>query len=422
MSAGPKEKARAIPRVVWALGFVSLLTDVASDMAVPLLPKLLEGLGATVVTLGILEGVAEATSAATKLWGGVATDRGRSARTLVVFGYGLAALTRPLMAVVPSGAMVVALRALDRVGKGVRTAPRDLVIARAAGARRGLAFGIHRGLDNLGAFVGGGVAFLLLGPLGLSVQTVILLTIVPGLASTLLAWKEVPADTTSTATSYRGRQSTEHSSDEERRGPAPTEARGADGGLTTTAPTTSTFSPALRRLLVATFVFGLGASADTFLVAQLLALGLPLPLAPLAWISLQLGKAVLNAPGGMLADRFGAKIVLLVAWVAYGISYLCFAFAPSIATFWMAFAIYAIHHGLAEGADKAWLLSLAPDGAPGRALGYHHAILGITAFVANVAFGILYLRYGSIAFAFCAIPSLLAAAIAVTIAGRRSSG
>ncbi len=365
---------RALPQEIWLLGLVSLLSDAASDLVYPLLPKLVGSLGAGALVLGVMEGVAELLSAFVKVWAGRAHDRGAGKAPLVVGGYGLAAIARPLMALVATPLQVVAVRSLDRIGKGLRSAPRDAILAAAAPPEhRGLAFGLHRGMDNLGAVVGPLLALLLLGPLHLSLRAAIAIAAGPGALSVILAWlvvRRTPHARPHTAAQKAALASAE---------PAP-------------------LGPEPRALLVATGCFALGASADSFLMARLGDLGLGLEWIPVAWITLQLGKSVLNVPGGAIADRLGPRRVLLGSWLVYAIAYVAFARAPTWGWLWAALPLYAVHYGLGEGAEKSLMTRLAPERARGAAYGAQHAMHGVALLPANVVFGWIYQHDARLAF------------------------
>lgn len=365
---------KALPAEVWLLGFVSLLSDAASDLVYPLLPKLVGSFGAGALVLGVMEGVAELLSSFVKVWAGRAHDRGVSKAPLVVGGYALAALARPLMALVSTPLQLVAIRSLDRMGKGLRSAPRDAILAAVAPVRhRGLAFGIHRAMDNLGAVVGPLLALLLLGPFHLSLRAAIAVAAGPGALSVILAWIVV--------------RRTKHAI-------APTAEQRDVLSRAGRAP----LGPGPRALLIATGCFALGASADSFLMARLGDLGLGIEWIPVAWITLQLGKSVLNVPGGAIADRLGPRRVLLWSWVVYAVAYVAFARAPTWGWFWAALPLYAIHYGLGEGAEKSLMTRLAPERARGAAYGAQHAIHGIALLPANVVFGWIYQHDARLAF------------------------
>jgi MFS family permease len=379
---------RTLPTEVWLLGAVSLLSDAASDLVYPLLPKLFGTFGAGALALGVMEGVAELLSAFVKVWAGRAHDRGAPRGPLVVGGYGLAALARPLMALAASPLQIVAIRTLDRAGKGLRSAPRDAILAAAAPPdRRGLAFGLHRGMDNLGAVIGPLLALLLLGPLGFGLRGAIAIAAIPGALSVLLAWLVV----------RRVSPSPSHV-------PVPVPVPVPDAPR---AP----LGPGPRALLIATGCFALGASADSFLMARLGDLGLGLTWIPIAWITLQLGKSLLNVPGGAIADRLGPRRVLLASWIVYALAYVAFARATSWGWFWAALPLYAIHYGLGEGAEKSLMTRLAPASARGTAYGAQHAVHGLALLPANVVFGWIYQRAPGTAFTISATLAALGAAL-----------
>jgi MFS family permease len=235
-------------------------------------------------------------------------------------------------------------------------------------------------MDNLGAVVGGILAFVLLGVAELPLSTVLLLSIVPGLVSTAVAALAVS---------------------DRRPDPKPVSEPGEESSR-------ASLPRPVRRLLLVTALFGLGASADSFLMAHLTTLGLPLALVPVAWISLQLGKSLLNAPGGALADRVGHRPVLAASFAVYALAYALFPIARSPWAFWALLPIYALHYGLGEGAEKALLAELCPTSARGRAFGLREAISGAALLPANVAFGWLYQARPFFAFAFSATFSAVA--------------
>lgn len=384
---------RRLPPAVWALGAVSLLTDAASDMVYPLLPRLLATVGGGALALGILEGTAELLSSLVKVWAGRSADRRGGHGRLVVLGYALATVARPALALIAAPWQAVVARTADRLGKGLRSAPRDAILTRVTPPeQRGLAFGVHRGMDNMGAVVGPLIAYVLLTHAGLPLRTVIALAIVPGLVSTALAvWavrKEralAPPETKVPAMTVRG---------------------------------ASTLPRSSRAFLAAIAVFALGASADSFLLMRLEGLGLPLGWIPIAWVSLQLGKALLNVPGGALADRYGPRAVLVASWSIYAVAYAAFASAPSWWAFWAIFAVYALHYGLGEGAEKALMVRLVPESVRGTAFGLQYAVHGVALLPANVLFGFLYKNHPAWAFGVSAALATVATIALVTTVPR----
>lgn len=377
---GPKSR---LPAAVWALGTVSLLTDAAADLVYPLLPTLL----GSALALGAMEGAAELVASFVKAWAGRVADRRGAHGRFVVLGYGLAALAKPLVALCVAPYQIVLARTLDRTGKGLRSGPRDAILAEATPeAQRGVAFGVHRMMDNLGAVIGPLLAFGLLSA-GLSVRTVIGASIVPGALAVLVA-----------AWAVRGVHVARVSAREAADAPLPEDA---------------------RRLLLATGVFALGAAADSFLLLRLSQLGLPLRLVPIAWVTLQLGKALLNVPGGALADRWGPRRVLIGSWIVYAAAYGAFALAPGFRSFWAIFPLYAAHYGLGEGAEKALMARLSPAHARGRAFGAQHAVHGAMLLPANLAFGLLVTAHPQIAFGGAAALAAVAALLLGRVADPR---
>ena len=284
-------KPAPLPREVKVLGFVSLLNDAASDLVLPLLPAFVVGsLGMGPEVLGLMEGLAESVASFVKYFAGRYSDRLGKRKPLTIAGYGLAALVRPLFALVSAGTgwLVVLLRSLDRVGKGLRSAPRDAMLAQvAAPGERGRAFGFHRAMDNAGAVLGPLLAFILMSGLSLDLRTVFLLAALPGLATVALlifALRE-PAPP-----------------------PAPPIATAA-----APAPQSLKLEKGTRGFLLALILFTLGNSTDLFLILHAQTLGLPVALAPLLWLLLNAVKTLTASPGGRLSDRIGRRPAILAA-------------------------------------------------------------------------------------------------------------
>ncbi len=369
-----------LPTVVKALGWVSLLNDVATEIAYPLLPAFLRSIGAGAESLGLMEGTAESVSALVKWLTGRASD-GRARKPFVLVGYGLATFARPLLAVAGSAWQVVAIRTADRIGKGLRSAPRDALLANAVEARhRGYAFGFHQMMDNIGAVVGPLVAFVLVRGLGLSLRTLFALTILPGLAA-LFAVMRV-------------------------REPAVPESRATPEPHVAATP----LPARLRGYLALVTLFTLGASADSFLLLRLVDLGLSAGFVPIAWMSLNASKALLNMAGGRLSDRFGRKRTQVAGWLVYALAYALFPATRSIALTWALLVAYGAYYGLTEGGEKALVADLAPSDARGRAYGTLHAITGLAVLPANAIFGALYGHHVAFAFGASAACAALAAA------------
>lgn len=345
-----------------ALGLVSLFTDVSSEMIVPLLPLFLATtLAAPAFALGLIEGVADATAAVFKAASGWASDRGRRRKPLVLFGYSISTAARPLIGLAGSWGAVLACRFADRVGKGIRSAPRDALLAGSVPAeRRGEAFGFHRAMDHTGAVIGPLVAAALLGMAGLEVRSVFLLAAIPGAVAVAVI-----------AFGVR---------DEE---PAP---RPVDVSPTPIPPLSSLPANYWQALGLFTLL-SLSLASDTFLLLRASALGLPGAALPLLWAGFHVVKALANQVGGRLSDRLGRKALLGTGWTIYAASYFGFAEAARIGPFLAVLALYALHFGCVEGVEKAAIADLVPAPLRGRAFGLFHAATGLALLPASALFG-----------------------------------
>ena len=367
---------------VLVLGLVSFFTDVSSEMIYPLLPLFLTGvLGAGPAFLGMIEGVAESTASLLKLFSGIVSDRRRGRKRLVLFGYSLSALMRPLIGSATSPLMVLLIRTGDRVGKGIRTSPRDALIADSvAPALRGKAYGFHRSMDNAGALLGPLIATGLLAYFVSGVRQVFWLAAVPGLAAVLLiVWKlrEVERGSQEPATPVR---------------------------LSLLPP-----GP-LRRYLLILFLFTLGNSSDTFLLLKAGTLGVPPFRIPLLWAFFNLVKMLSTMPFGSLSDRVGRRGVIVAGWCVYSLSYLGYGFAASEPQIWLLFAFYGLFYGLTEGVEKAFFADMADPATRGAAFGWFNFAVGSGALPASLLFGLIWKRSGAVApFLFGASLSAIAA-------------
>jgi MFS family permease len=437
-AAAPASGAR-LGRNVVTLGGVSLLTDIASEMAYPLLPIFLTTvLRASATALGAIEGVAESVASLLKLASGWLSDRSPTRKPLVVAGYGLASLVKPLIGLARSPGQVMAIRVADRVGKGIRTSPRDALIADSvAPSIRGRAFGFHRAADNLGAVIGPLAAFALLrfAP-GMDLRKVFLLTGIPAALSVgllVFGLREVP----------RRREAADGKAAAGPAGPAgagPGRPPGA-GGLAAAATPGRTPEdssrpaaapgPAARRRLGGRFwwlfavlvVFTLGNSSDAFLLLRATQLGVAPALVPVLWALLNFVKAAGNVPGGVLSDRVGRRPLLIAGWAIYAAVYLGFGLAASAWQVWWLFAAYGLYFGATEGVEKALVADFVPAEGRGAAFGFYNLALGIGALPASLIFGALVDRAGArVAFTFGAAMAFLAAVAICFIAPPRRSG
>jgi len=357
-----------IPRPVRLLGWASLFTDAATEMIYPLLPVYLSRvLGASATSLGIIEGVAESVNSLLKIVSGWLSDRRSTRRPIVIVGYAVSSLARPLIALTSSWPQVLAIRALDRTGKGIRGAPRDAMLAtHAAASTRGRIFGFHRAMDHTGAVVGPVVATLFLAFFPGQYRLLFALTAIPGaLAVATLFRVEEPAS----ASGYGAA------------GSAATQERQAHFAR---------LPKDLYLVLGIIFLFSLGSSADAFLLLRLAdALGSATFL-PLLWAAHHVVKASLSTWGGGLSDRLGRRSVIVIGWAIYSLVYLGFALVSNAVAFVALFLFYGIHFALAEGAEKALVADLTPPHRQGTAFGLYNGVLGVGMLVASIVFGVVY--------------------------------
>jgi len=387
----------SLPGTVWLIGLISLLNDAASDMIYPLVPLYLASvLMAGPRALGVIEGIAEATASLLKLFSGVVVDRTRRAKPWVVAGYALAGFARPLIALVTSWPGLLALRFADRVGKGLRTSPRDALLAGSVDpSLRGLAFGLHRAMDNAGAVVGPLLAALLLG-LGWALRDIFLFTLVPAVACVILALflREAPAE------GARAR---------------PPAFSWRMAGL----------PPAFKRYLLVLALFTLGNSSNMFLLLRARELGLAEAQVPLAWAAVSAIAMLFSTPLSALSDRIGRVRLIVVGWLAYGLFYLGLGFMPPgtpLLLFGL-FAFYGMFMAATEGVEKALVADLAPRERLGTAYGWFNLTAGILLLPASLVFGELYQQAGALAaFAFSAACALTAALLLPLWALRSPSG
>lgn len=365
-AAAPRPR---LHRNVIALGLVSLFTDLSSEMIYPLLPVFLTAtLGAGPAALGLIEGVAETTASLLKLFSGAWSDRMGRKKPLVAAGYALSAAARPLMGFAAAWGHVLAIRFTDRIGKGVRTSPRDaLVAAYVAPESRGRAFGLQRAMDHLGAVLGPAAAFLLLTFAGLSYRSVFFLAAIPGaiaVAVLLAAVRDVD-------------------------GAAPAHAGGrlSPDGL-----------PAeFRRYLLIVSLFTLGNASDAFLILRAVEEGIPAAYAPLLWGAFHVVKSSLSVPAGILSDRWDRRKVVVAGWLVYAATYAAWGFAKG--PYWMTglFLFYGLFAAATEGTERALVADFVPAGRRATGFGWFHLAVGVSALPASALFGILYAWKGAAA-------------------------
>lgn len=372
-----------LPRPIRLLGWVSLLTDAATEAIYPLLPVFItQVLGGPPVALGIVEGAADATSSVLKLFAGRWSDRLGVRKPMVVVGYTLSSLVRPFVAVATSWAHVFAIRVTDRVGKGLRSAPRDAMLATLSPpGERGRVFGYHWAMDHAGAAVGPLLATVFLYFSPDDFRLLFGLTIIPGLLAvmTLLRVPETAA--------------------------VPQVPGVPD------APSVGLPVP-LRKYLWILCVFTLGNSSDAFLLLQLSQHGVPLIGLTALWSAQHAIKALITMRAGMLSDRIGRRSMIIGGWIVYAVVYTGFAVSGSASALIAWFLVYSVYTAATEGSEKALIADLTADQFRATAFGWHAAVQGIGALAAGVLFGLLWQYFGApVAFMTGAALALLAAVL-----------
>jgi len=371
---------KPLPTPIRLLGWVSLLTDAATEAVYPLLPVFItQVLGGPPVALGIVEGAADATSSILKVVAGRWSDRAGIRKPIVVIGYGLSSLIRPFVAVATSWAHVFAIRVTDRVGKGLRSAPRDAMLATLAPpGERGRVFGYHWAMDHAGAAVGPLLATIFLYFSPDNYRLLFALTIIPGLlaVATLLRVPEAAV------------------------------ARVPEVAAVPKAP----LPVPLRKYFWILAVFTLGNSSDAFLLLQLSHAGVPLIGLTALWSAQHAIKAAITMRAGMLSDRIGRRSLIIAGWIVYAIVYAGFAFSTSRTALIAWFMVYSIYTAAVEGTEKALVADLTPDELRATAFGWHAAVQGLGALAAGIMFGLLWQYFGApVAFVTGAALALIAA-------------
>lgn len=382
---------RGISGNILALGLVSLLTDISSEMIYPLLPLFVTSvLAAGPAFLGMLEGAAESTAALLKLASGIASDGLPRRKPLVLFGYTLSACARPLIAAATSPLAVLLIRLADRLGKGVRTSPRDALIADSVDpSLRGRAYGFHRSMDHAGALIGPLLATLLLATMVRDLRTLFWLAAIPGIAAVLVIVFFVKE-------------------------PARRDTAGSAIRLVTPRGD-------LRKFLLILLLFTLGNSSDAFLLLRAGTLGVTPAKIPLLWAFFHLSKMLTATPFGALSDRLGRRKLIIAGWLVYALAYLGFAVATTEWQIWALFAFYGLFYGLTEGVEKALLADLAPATERGSAFGWYNCAIGAGALPASLVFGFVWQQISpQAAFGMGAGLALVSAVLLVLIVKERA--
>ncbi|MGQ9523251.1 MAG: MFS transporter [Armatimonadota bacterium] len=355
-------------RNVWAMGAVSFLTDFSTEMIYPLLPAFITNtLGASKAFLGVMEGLAESLASLIKLFSGALADKMGIRKPIVLAGYSLSSLSKPVVALATAPWHVLALRLADRTGKGIRTAPRDALLADSVvEARRGAAFGLQRTMDHAGAISGPLAAAALLGLLAGNMRLVFALSAVPALLCLLVLAafvKEVKPE---------GRHSE------------------VDGTVLSLRP----FDRVFLAYLAIVVLFTLGNSSDAFILLRAGDMGLSAPLVPIAWVVLHIVKMLTSMPAGILSDKIGRRKLIIAGWAVYAMVYAGFAVGHAPMHAWVLFAVYGVYFGFTEGVEKAFVADLVPADLRATAYGAFNFAVGIGALPASVLMGLLWNSYG----------------------------
>jgi len=361
---------KGIPRTVVMLGFISFFTDMSTEMIAPLLPIFLTSvLLAGPAVIGIIEGVAESTSSILKLISGYWADRWRRKKPLVFVGYGISSVARPFIGLATVWPFVLLIRFLDRVGKGIRTSPRDALIADAADpANRGRAYGFHRMMDHAGAVVGPLIAAALMRWAGFSMQQVFYATAIPAIAVILILGLGLKEPARSSA------------------------PRTAPPRFFTS---TAMFGSRFWVFMAALLVFTLGNSTDAFILLLLSSKGVSTENIALLWALFHLVKMGATWTGGNLSDKLGRRFMVLCGWGVYALVYWGFSAAVDPKAVIALFLAYGIFFGFTEPSEKAWVADLVPADKRGTAFGYYNLVIGLGALPASVLFGWIWKVWGS---------------------------
>ncbi len=367
-------KLSSLPRNVWVVTLTSFFTDISSEMVINLLPLFLANvLGVKTNVIGVIEGIADTTASVLKVFSGWLSDKLHQRKGLTVLGYSLSTVSKPFLYIATSWLGVLVVRFMDRVGKGIRTAPRDALIADSVDEKhRGLAFGLHRAGDTFGAFTGLAIALVVVlaaqsQAVNLSEQTfrdIVLVSIIPAVLAVIvlaLGAKETPVQ----------------------------------GQAKAPRLSLSEMSPQFRRFLVIVTIFTLGNSADAFLILRAQERGLNIPGVLGMLMTFNLIYALVSGPAGALSDRLGRRRLIIVGWLVYGLVYLGFALAETTWEIWGLYAIYGLYYAAFDGTAKALVADLVPSEKRGTAYGIYNTAVGLMALPASVLAGILWQGIGS---------------------------
>ncbi|MDI7261231.1 MAG: MFS transporter [Thermodesulfobacteriota bacterium] len=377
------------------LGWVSLFNDISSEMIYPLLPLFITSvLGAGVLFVGLIEGIAESISSFLKLFSGWFSDRFQKRKGIILLGYSLASITRPFMGLATSAYHVLFLRFFDRVGKGMRASPRDALLSQSCSdEERGKAFGFQRAMDHAGAMTGPLIASLLMAVFTEDLRVIFILAFIPAIFCLFILYRgvsEVKGDPASSSSPFKLHW--------------------------------KTWDRKFKYFLFIVTLFTLGNSSDAFLLLRAKDLGIDIVSIPILWSLFHLSKTIFSVPGGALSDRIGRRKVMILAWTIYGLVYLGFAHASNGYQVWLLFIVYGLFYGLSGGTERAWVADLVDVSKRGTAYGAYHFFIGMAALPASLLMGFLWKAVGvQWAFSFGAFMALIAALLAILLMGDQAS-
>jgi MFS family permease len=390
-----KAEERGARKNILFLGLVSFFNDFSSEMIYPLLPLfLMVVLKTGAASLGVIEGVAETTASLLKFFSGYWSDKYRRRKPIFASGYALSNAVRPLIGVAGSWWHVLLLRFSDRIGKGIRTAPRDALMADSAPeSKRGLVFGFQRAMDNAGAIMGPLAAAIMLPLLHNDLRTLFYLSAIPGALAVIVVFffvREVKPKKSPTRLSIKDG------------------LKGVDANY--------------RYYLLVVLFFTLGNSSDAFLLLRASEAGISAAYIPVLWMVLHIVKAATGIPGGHISDKIGRKKVIISGWVVYAAIYVAFAFVTTSAGIWVLFGLYGIYFGLTEGAERALVADLVGEDRRGTAYGLFNLTVGIAALPSSIVFGVVWQYVGfEYAFAMGAGFALLASVMLLFVRPKRTA-
>jgi MFS family permease len=348
---------------IFFTGLVSFFMDVSSEMIYPLVPLFLAGvLGVNMSMIGLIEGIAESTASLLKVFSGWFSDRTMQRKNLMLAGYSISTLSRPIMAMAGSWQQVLSARVTDRLGKGIRSAPRDAIIAESTQTTHlGRAFSFHRAMDTMGAVVGPAITFALLGIFNNDYRKIFWLSMVPGLIAVILIIFFIQ---------------------EKKRQPVPRKER----------PRLSLkhFDWKVKFFIVIATLFALGNSSDAFLILRAEQVGVPELTIPVVYLVFNLIYSLTAIPAGMVADRFGRKRIILLGFLLFAGLYYGFAVAKDASTIWLLFGLYGLFMGMTEGVQKAFLATIIPPDFKATAFGAYAAAVGLAMLPASLIAGWLW--------------------------------